>query len=428
MEGFRAQGTRFQYAREPLYPVFLAALDSMGVSPLRCVAFVQNALCLGALYFFLRSLFGEAMDRARTLLLSSAITLLPTFLIVMNGSIYTESLSFSLICVMLGALIFMMRNLREDGSRASVVLFFGMIVFSSAALGLIKGTFAFVHLAFAGAALLWLIYIRVRSGTATNENRLRFPVLAAALIVTGIASQLATSLWLRHQQSISAAPLEVYSRGGVVLYGRTQYANRFDFKMDSARYLLCALSISAYRRLYDDDGFEYTFDAENQIGYRALEQPGSSDAELFRLGLNDLAHSPLRQAVFCFFELARFIAHHTNSGFAALTMPAVGPLVHSTAAAVLLKVFNAALYLHLLYRLVQWRRRNITIADVLNGLPPETRSGLIVMSLYVLAYLAVYSFSSTIVRMVYPVAPFLIVLNSVALIANARLPQCGAKA
>jgi hypothetical protein len=402
-ENFAARGLDYSYTREPFYPLFLAALKTAGIDPVAWIALIQNAAFLGALYFFLCSLLGQTQSRAASLLLAAATTLIPTFLVPMNGSLYTESLSATFIFLMLGAC----NRISANPPRPATAGYLTLALLSSMALGLIKGTFSFIHIAFALLAGAWLLIAKRRARKTPADTRAPVGKLVFVLILIAAGSQLGSGLWLRLQQSRSAEPLAVYSRGGVVLYGRTEYAKNFDFATQSVPFLVCAVSISAYRKLYADNGYQYTFDAENTLGYDKLAK--SDDATLFKLGLENIASQPLRQCFFSLFELARFPIHHTNAGFASLHIPEFSAFYHSSVVAMLLKLFNALLLLSIPFYL--WRKGLTKIATKSVSPDDPVVSGTALYLIYVIAYLSVYSFASTIARMVYPIAPLLIVLN-----------------
>ncbi len=113
--GYLGQGLSSQYPREPFYPLFLGALEGLGVPPARFLALVQNGLFMAGLFFFLRSLHGPRMPHAEALAASALVTLIPTFLLPMNGAMYTESLSCTLAFLMLGSLV----RIFETGAAAA---------------------------------------------------------------------------------------------------------------------------------------------------------------------------------------------------------------------------------------------------------------------------------------------------------------------
>ena len=92
-QGYLTQGLAYQFPREPLYPLFLAALEGAGLRLDASLACVQNALFMAGLYFFLRSLLGSCRRSAEIWTMAALITLVPTFLVTVNGAMYTESVS-----------------------------------------------------------------------------------------------------------------------------------------------------------------------------------------------------------------------------------------------------------------------------------------------------------------------------------------------
>ncbi len=402
MNGFLAHGLQFTYSREPGYPLFLAAAQKIGIDPLHHIPLIQNLLFLISLSLLCRTVFAERLSTFGAILIAGVVTLIPTFCITCNGALYTESLSASLIFLQLAAMTYVIRG--STGWRIGLVLLAAFLL--SAAQGLIKGSFSFIHFAFCGLGLVWLLITWLKS-------KKTYPALCCALLLTAAGSHIATKLYLHQQSELAGAPITIYSRGGAIFYGRTQYARQFDFTKDSAPYLLAALSSKAYQKYYGNDGWQYSFDAENQIGLKLLESGQKTDEQLFHDATRDIRETPLRQFAFGFYELAHYFLHHTMQGFATVTNAQLKKIIESDLFALGLKLLNLIMYaipIALAFR--NLRKHGVSGWRVL---PSESWSvehwGVALILLYSAAYLAVYFMASALVRMIWPVAPFLVLLN-----------------
>jgi len=290
---------------------------------------------------------------------------------------------------------------------------------ASCALGLLRGSCIFIHYVFGSMGVAWLLLVGRRARPSGNPQAYLISTRTAlaavclwfALVAAG--SKSATVIWMKVQQNQKDAPAaaQLYERAGTILYGRTEYAKRFDFRTQSLPYLLNALSESACRRVYGAEAAQYSFLAENEIGFQKRLREGVPDAELFRAGLRNLLEQPLRQGLFAGFELSRFILHHGAVGFAVLDVPVLGGIIHSLPVSVALKLLNLALLAALPFYVFRYFRKDSALRRAWLELPAETRAGTACYLLYVAAYLAVYGFGTTVVRMAYPIAPFLIILN-----------------
>lgn len=381
-ECFFQEGFHCSYTKEPFYPVFIAMLLGMPLSLAVSIPLFQSAIFLGAAFFLFCTVFPE---RARTKNLSYALLLgiVPTFLIPLNGSVYTESISASLVMALVACLA------RYGHERASwpwrlAFLFFAVICIFS--LNLAKGAFPMVHYAFAGLLLFVAMFSPRRRG--------RLIVSAVALV---LATQASAFAWRTYRGAD-----RIFERGGAVLFGRTEFAQRFDFSRDTAVYLLNGFSESACQKFYGLERCQTVFfGAENNLG-NSLSAQGVSDEKLYHDGLLNLTISPLRQLAFVPMEWSKFVFHHTTTGFATLTAPVVGDVFHSVYFVVLLKLGNLALYILCFCALCRhWRGHKEGFAF---SLP------LLLVVAYMAAYLAVYGFVTTVIRMAYPVAPLLFVL------------------
>ena len=143
------------------------------------------------------------------------------------------------------------------------------------------------------------------------------------------------------------------------------------------------------------------------------------DTALFNSGIRKLLQHPGRELVFAGFELARFVLHHGTTGFADSRVRVFHRLLGSQVTALVLKLFNLALYA--VPPLVAWRLRRAgsTVAEIWRVWSSEVRFGILVAALYSCVYLTVYGFATTAVRMVYPIAPLLVIFDAL-LIGAAR--------
>lgn len=414
MRRFQARGLGLPYPQEPLFPLFLVLLEKLGLPVERFAPLVQNALFLSGLYLFLRSLFGRLLSSIRTLQLALAIAAIPTFFIVMNGSLYTESLTATLVLVLISSFVRLIRNLVLPQANPRLVAAGWLLAALAAALllSLVKGSFAYIHLLFCILGMAWLLLSGgFRAALVPPQRRAALLAGCAWFALVAIGGGAGGPMWLRLQQYRAAAESQLYERGGAILYGRTEYARRFSFAADSVPYLLNALSESACRRIYGEKAMAYNFLTENEIGYQKRIREGVPDAELFQQGLRNIRDNPCRQSVFAFYELARFLLHHGSAGFASLDVPLLGGAIRSLPVSLLLKLFNVLLLAALPYYVIRHRAKGSAFRRAWSSLPVETRAGTACYVLYAVAYLAVYGFATTVVRMVYPIAPFLIVLN-----------------
>ena len=399
-QGFEAQGLKFQYDREPFYPLFLAGLKTVRIAPERNLPVVQSVLFIAALYFFLAALLGPLHTPRRTFALAGVVALIPTFLITVNGAVYTESVSIVFLLVMLGSMTRLGGGLARSGAGdlSTALPWLAIAIGASAALGLVKGSFAYINLGFGVAAGIVLV------GRARGA---RGRIIAAlACLAIGVAGLIATDRWLASR----TPPLEMYARGGGLLLGRTTYALQFDYRKDTARYLVGALSASAYRRFLGSDLLAYTWEAEVAAG-RSRVATGTSERARFEIGLEDIKTHPLRELAYSPLALTRLILHHGTTGFANLELPLVGAASRSWPMAVLLKLFNLALFLVLPACAIALRLKKVPLGELWRAWPVSLRTGTLLYCAYSVCYLAVYSFTPTVVRMAFPVAPLLIVVS-----------------
>lgn len=151
------QGLSCSHDREPVFPLFLATLKGLGISLPIFLPLIQNLIFLFALWFLIAAWRGgPAQASLRPALV---VALLPTFLISMNGAAYTESISASLVCVMLGAFLRLCSAEKTPPSRAS---------------------WAWLGLAFCAAALAGQPYQGILSLCALRPGSGPFGLTAAA--------------------------------------------------------------------------------------------------------------------------------------------------------------------------------------------------------------------------------------------------------
>ncbi len=392
MQVFLDNGIAYPLYREPLYPLFLAFLKRCGLSPVQVIAPIQNVLFFSCLFFFLKTLVGKASKKLLTI--SFCITLIPTFFITLNGALYTESLSTSLIFLFLAFLLKFYCTRR--------FIFLVCAALCSALLVLCKGSFIYVHFFFPFVLLLFLF---------KKKRVLSFVLL---LIGLGIFNKAVVSLWFGLREQGVVFSQKVYTRGGAIFYGRTEYANRFDFFQDTPIYVLNAFSESTCKSIFGHQCEDYNFVAENNLGFYwfDLNNPHRiSDEELFKKAEKNIFDHPIRQVFFCGYELLRFVFHHSTNGFARLEILLVGDLIHSLPFTVFLKIFNLFLYLYIPVQCISKKRQFSNFKNQIQAWPDSIKVGTLLYIAYSISLLCTHGFVTTLVRMCYPVAPFLVVLN-----------------
>ncbi len=401
--GYLTEGLAHLYGREPAFPLFLAMLERGGLSLDGSLALVQNALFMAGLYFFLGSVLPRQVRRATLWTAAALVALVPTFLVTVNGSMYTESISCTLIFLMLGSLARSYRRADDGATPGNPVwrslAWGGVAALASGMLALTKGSFLYVNVAFGVAGAIAAAFGRLKR---PQSLALATSFLAVAMLAWG-----GTEAWL----SSRTPPQRGFDRRGWVLYGRVEYAGRFDFEKQSVPFLVNALSESACRRIYGGACDAYTFEAENAPGYAELARTHGDEQALFESGIKEVFRQPGRQLVFAFFELARFVLHHGTTGFAKLHVPLLGAFFASGAMAALLKLFNLALYLVPPVTAIALRRRGRPLTAIWKAWHDETRFGIGLAVAYACLYLALHGFATTAVRMVYPIAPFLLLFD-----------------
>jgi hypothetical protein len=411
-QGYLTNGFAYQFPREPLYPLFLAALERAGLRLDASLACVQNTLFMAGLYFFLRSMLGSSRRPAEIWTSAALVTLVPTFLVTMNGAMYTESVSCTLIFLLLGSLIRIFGTDTGGHDTRGVAILRGVAwatvaMLASVSLALIKGAFLYVNVAFglAGAA----------AAVGFRATRARRTALAVSFLAVAIVSWGGTEIWLASQTPRLAG----FQRGGAIFFGRTEFAARFNFRTQTVPFLVNAASESACRWLYYGECASYTFEVENGLGFSESARINGNEQALFERGFRRIAQQPVRQLVFAGFELVRFVLHHGTTGFAELRAPVLGPLVAGSLMTSLLKLFNVLLYLAVPAVVIALRRRGRRWRDVWRAWPEPTRFGTGLSLGYACLYLAVYGFATTLLRMVYPIAPLLVIFDAL-LIGAAR--------
>lgn len=378
-ECYAREGWNCLHDREPFFPLFLSLFLRFNISIQHLLPLAQSSLFLGSVYFLL-SAFPSRKIRTQNLLTALLIALVPTFLITMNGAAYTEAISASMVCLLVG---FSLRFLQAEG-RSKTCIFGVSVFFLAMFLDLTKGSFVYIHFSFAFLILIFIIW--------KTSPRIRLAFLSLLLICSGLA---ANAGWRYH-----LGQDRIFSRGGAVLYGRAEYARRFDFRTQSLRYLVNALSESACARIYADGCSSVAFGAENTLG-NSRAANGTSDEVLLRDGIRILLENPVRQSAFALFEWTKFVLHHGTAGFARLELPLFGSLMHSTFVTILLKLANIILLLIFLRELAHVPGR-LTILN-------ERSLPLLLCLSYIFSYLLVYGFVTTVIRMAYPVAPLLLI-------------------
>jgi len=111
------------------------------------------------------------------------------------------------------------------------------------------------------------------------------------------------------------------------------------------------------------------------------------------------------------FELSRLDFHYDLTGYARLNAPIVSALLYTTFSKIVLKLWNLVVLGFLPFMLLRMKCRRQSLRDEWLQRSPEFRASVKICAAYALAYLAVYGFSSTVVRNAYPLAPVLLAVN-----------------
>lgn len=394
--------------REPVYRLFLALLLTYGGDLVSTVPIVQNILFLLALLFYVFTCFGSGkLARYMVVRISLLVALIPTFLVVLNGSIYTESISASFTLIQLGLVVRFIRSTVFDDKTGGVARnhpwaeLLAISVIAGASF-LIKGSFFYVQIFFGASVLSAILAWKL-----TSLHRVRL-LSSISLIICLTGSPLIYFYgWSLFQQPDSING--TFGRGGAILYGHTEYVNTFNFRTDSHLFLADALSesgcITLFGRQCEFYGWQQEYYGRDFRGwdlyrlddyYTRVVKPRLTDSEYLWLGKRNLVQKPFLQLYFMLFAWSRFIFHHTTTGFASLTIPIIGAIVTSFWFILLLKFGNLAIYAGLFW-LLRWR-------DI------QSKPELIIPILFFVAYLLPYGLAATVVRMIYPVAPLLVLI------------------
>ena len=382
--------------REPVYPMLLALLMAFGGNMASVVPVVQNVLFLLAVMFYVSSCFCNGrLGKVIVVRTALLITLIPTFLVVINGAIYTESISASFTLIQLSLVVRFVRYFvlgNKASGHAGIKAWAEPLIISvlSGGSSLIKGSFVYVQFVFGLCLLLAILVWKFR-----GVGHVR--IIPSIWITTCI---IASPLIFLHGWSVTR-PLELadelFGRGGTILLGRTEYAKEFSFRTDSLPFLINALSETTCRKIFGTQCASYNWYSEfHNFGEDRQAFSGLTQSEMFSVGKLNLVQRPFLQMGFAFFEWSRFILHHTTTGFARLNLPLIGPLLTSFGFVLLLKIANITVYAGLFW-LIPWRSLHAK---------PE----LVIPLLFFVAYLLPYGFVSTVVRMIYPVAPLLVLI------------------
>ena len=405
---FLQEGFSCITGREPGYRLFLSLLTLVGSNLLSIVPLVQNILFLVALVYYVHSLFSSGRLSKRLVFRTSfLIALIPTFLIVANGAIYTESISASLTLIQLSLVVRFIRNFvlaEKEPGVAEINAWSSLLAISAIAGGsfLIKGTFFYVQIFFGLCLLTILLFWKTNQ--ISNIRLMPSIWITACLIGSPLICYYGWSLM--HPPNSADG---LFGRGGKILYGRTEYAKSFDFNTETLPYLANALSESGCKMAFGNQCKQYVWQQEyygrNSTGwnmyrlddyYTRVTKPTLTEGEYLWLGKQNLVNRPFLQMGFAFYELAHFVLHHTTTGFASLKLPVIEALVTSIWFVFALKIANLAMYVGLFW-LIRWREI-------------KSKPEIIIPILFVIAYLLPYGFVTTVVRHIYPVAPLLVLV------------------
>jgi len=385
---FLDAGLACSYNREPLYPLFLSLLLKLRLDLTIFIPIFQNIFFLIATVLFVREAFRIQGQYERVLKISIFTALIPTFLITVNGAAYAESLLASLIMMQLALLT---RGFYESRVSQPIwvrsILWFGVACISGA-LGLLKASFPLIEFVFAIVLISGCLALSL---SRKYREFIKFQNIIPLILALALGGPIATNIWFAARSSLSQSS---FYRGGIILYGRTEYAKQFNWRKDFLPFITEALSDKGCRAIFADQCQQYTFEAENNIGILALQ--GATDTELFNLGKENILNQPLLQLSFVPMEWMRFFLHHGTTGFAHLEVPIIGPLIHSFGFNLILKLFNLGLYFYFISLL--WRRKF------------QARPIVGILACYIIAYLSIYGFVTTVVRYIYPIAPFIVIL------------------
>lgn len=384
------------HVSEPGYGAFIALIMVVNGNIASIVPVVQNLLFLMALVFYVHACFNNGrLNRHMVIRTSLLIALIPTFLIVLNGAIYTESISASLTLIQLGLVTKYVRYFvvgQTDENFAGVISLSHLIPISVLAgtSFLVKGSFLYIQIIFGCFMSAALLFWKVRR--MSNIRIVPSFLVTFSLIVSPLVYRYGWSLM--HPPELAGS---TFGRGGNILFGRTEYAKEFDFQKDSLPFLANALSERGCRYLYGEPCNTYNWYAEFFGRAGSNSRPiGVSDGDLFSRGKRNIMERPVLQFSFMFFEWSRFILHHTTTGFASLELPVIKAWVTSVWFVFVLKIANLAMYAGLFW-LIRWREI-------------KSKPEIIIPILFFIAYLLTYGFASTVVRMIYPVAPLLVLV------------------
>ncbi len=400
--------------------MFLELLMNYNQELVSAIPIVQNVFFLLALLFYVVTCFDSGrLNRHIVVRISLLVALIPTFLITLNGAIYTESISASFTLIQLGLVVRFIRSTVFDYKTGGIegnqnwATLLAISVIAGATF-LIKGSYYYVQICF-GVGVLSAILI----WQSTRLHRVRLlPSISITICLIG-SPLIYFYGWSLLQQPNSVNG--IFGRGGAHFYGRTEYARKFNFRTDSYLFFADALSESGCKTLFgkqcDSFGWQQEYYGSNFGGwnlyrlddyYTRVTKPNLTDNEYLWLGKRNLFQQPFLQFGFMFFAWSRFILHHTTTGFASITLPIVHAIATSFWFSLVLKVANLAIYAGLFW-LLRWR-------DI------QSKPELLIPILFFFAYLLPYGFAATVVRMVYPVAPLLVLI-----LADLALQRWGTK-
>ncbi len=382
------RGLACDYSREPFYPLFLSLLIKTGLNLDVLLPVVQNLIFLIAVFLFVREVLNKGVTNERALKIALLTAIFPTFLIPMNGSVFTESISASLILIEFALIAKVAREFSVGQSRPvwSYLGFYFVIAFINGALALLKGSFVYIQLLFT----LGVVFAYSILFFSKHVRYFALPYFLAFVVAFAFSGVFAQKIWFSLNPQLNGS----FYRGGVILYGRTEYAKQFDWKNDFVPYVVNGLSEQGCEILLRTQCKHYTWQAEAHLGDVLLET--ATDDQKFALGKENLISHPFVQLAFVPMEWTRFILHHGTTGFSRLELPLIENLIHSTAFNLLLKLFNLLLYVYLFWA---FATKRISFTQNIG-----------LLGIYIISYLTVYGFASTVIRMVYPIAPFIIIL------------------
>lgn len=212
------------------------------------VPIVQNILFLLALLFYVFTCFGSGkLARYMVVRISLLVALIPTFLVVLNGSIYTESISASFTLIQLGLVVRFIRSTVFDDKTGGVAR---NHPWAELAISVIAGASFLIKATFFMCKFFWGKCIIRYPRLEAYKFASRAPTLKYFSNNLPHGFTIDIFLWVVLVPASSDSINGTFGRGGAILYGHTEYVNTFNFRTDSHLFLADALSESGCITLF----------------------------------------------------------------------------------------------------------------------------------------------------------------------------------